>query len=335
MSNDITVSIICKTFNHEKFIRQCLEGFVNQKTNFIFEAIVHDDASVDRTAAIIMEYEQKYPNIIKPIYEEENQYSKKRSINHIIYPKLTGKYIAFCEGDDYWTDINKLQLQVDALEKHKDCVACFHKVTYVDIEGKPTGRTVPTGELRGGILSQDAFMQHNFFPEKIRSFPWHLSGMLVRKEVWQEFIIDPPAFRQYFDVGDQPLFFHIGTKGPVFYIEDSMSNYRRSGNDKSWLGKTESNKELLVKHIETQMHALREVDKATGYQYHEYALKGIDNHYFQKYRALGDVKSMRSENMRELFNSLPRISQFYFICYPITSKMKYIKDSLLRRQSQD
>lgn len=83
------------------------------------------------------------------------------------------------------------------------------------------------------------------------------------------------------------------------------------------------------------MNALREVDKATGYRYHQYALKGIDNHYFQKYRALGDIKSMRSGNMRELFNSLPRISQFYFRCYPITSKMKYIKDRLIRRQKQD
>lgn len=72
----LMVTIRCITYNHEPYIRQCLEGFVMQKANFHFEAIVHDDASTDRTAAIIQEYAEKYPDIIKPIYETENQYSK-------------------------------------------------------------------------------------------------------------------------------------------------------------------------------------------------------------------------------------------------------------------
>lgn len=124
---DITVSIDCTAFNHENFIRQALDGFLLQETNFPIEILVHDDASTDKTATIIQEYEQKYPHIIKPIYQVENQYSKGQNVSKINLSRATGKYIAICEGDDYWTDPNKLQMQVDFLESHPDYSMCFHK----------------------------------------------------------------------------------------------------------------------------------------------------------------------------------------------------------------
>ena len=126
-SHDIPlVSIKCLTYNHEKYISQALDGFLMQKTNFPFEIVVHDDASTDKTAEIIREYEKKYPQIIKPIYQIENQYSKPGvSVNSFIYPKLMGKYIATCEGDDYWIDENKLQMQVDFLERNPEYEMCY------------------------------------------------------------------------------------------------------------------------------------------------------------------------------------------------------------------
>lgn len=123
------LSIRCLVYNHEPFLRQCLDGFVMQQTTFPFEAIVHDDASTDGSTAIIREYAEKYPDIIKPIYETENQYSKHdgslvRVMNAAVHP--AAKYIAFCEGDDYWTDPNKLQIQVDFLESHPEFVLTSH-----------------------------------------------------------------------------------------------------------------------------------------------------------------------------------------------------------------
>ena len=124
--DDILVSIRCAVYNHEPFLRQCLDGFVMQKTNFRFEAIVHDDASTDNSASIIREYAEKYPEIIKPIYETENQYSKHDgAISRIMTAASQGKYYAICEGDDYWTDPEKLQKQVDYLESHPDCSLVF------------------------------------------------------------------------------------------------------------------------------------------------------------------------------------------------------------------
>ncbi len=116
------VIIHCLVYNHEPYLRQCLDGFVMQQTAFPFYAVVHDDASTDKSADIIREYEAKYPEIIRPIYETENQYSKKDgTLSRIMYEACkSATYIAMCEGDDYWTDPHKLQKQVDFLEAHSD-----------------------------------------------------------------------------------------------------------------------------------------------------------------------------------------------------------------------
>lgn len=129
MNLDVLVSICCITYNHAPYIRQCLDGFIMQKTNFKYEILIHDDASTDGTADIIREYEAKYPDIFKPIYQTENQYSKGKNISATYnWPRAIGKYIAQCEGDDYWTDPLKLQKQVDYMEANPEFSMCFHKV---------------------------------------------------------------------------------------------------------------------------------------------------------------------------------------------------------------
>lgn len=120
------VSVRCITYNHEQYIAQALDGFLMQKTTFPFEVIVHDDASTDNTANIIREYETKFPKIVKPIYETENQWSKPgNALGKIVNASLKGKYVAICEGDDYWIDNNKLQMQVDFLETNPDYGMCY------------------------------------------------------------------------------------------------------------------------------------------------------------------------------------------------------------------
>lgn len=131
------VSVCCTIYNHKPYVRQCLDGFVMQKTNFPIEILIHDDASTDGTQDVIREYEEKYPDIIKPIYQKENQYSKGVSISLTYnWSRAKGKYIAMCEGDDYWTDPYKLQKQVDFLENHPDYVMCSHRFNqYIQEKG--------------------------------------------------------------------------------------------------------------------------------------------------------------------------------------------------------
>lgn len=126
------VVIRCITYNHGKYLRDCLDGFVMQKTDFPFIAVVHEDASTDNTAEILKEYAEKFPDIIFPIFEKENQYSKRNgSIAKIMTEAIKvseAKYVAICEGDDYWTDSNKLQKQIDFLDNHQEYSMCFHSV---------------------------------------------------------------------------------------------------------------------------------------------------------------------------------------------------------------
>lgn len=120
------VSVRCITYNQQDYIHQSLDGFLMQKTTFPFEVIVHDDASTDKTAEVIRKYEAKFPKIVKPIYETENQYSKHDgSLGRIVNAACKGKYIALCEGDDYWIDENKLQMQVDFLENNPEYGMCY------------------------------------------------------------------------------------------------------------------------------------------------------------------------------------------------------------------
>ena len=133
--NQIIVSISCITYNHAPYIRQCLDGFLMQQTNFAYEVLIHDDASTDGTTEIIKEYEAKYPDIIKPIYEDENQWVKGRRGSAVFnFPRAKGKYIALCEGDDYWTDPLRLQKQVYFLEKHQECSLCCHQYDMLSSE---------------------------------------------------------------------------------------------------------------------------------------------------------------------------------------------------------
>lgn len=126
--NTPLVSICSITYNHAPYIRQCLDGFLMQKTNFKYEIIIHDDASTDGTTEIIKEYAEKYPDLITPIFQSENQYSKgvRGFYARFVFPRAKGKYIALCEGDDYWTDPLKLQKQVDFLEANPEYVMCSH-----------------------------------------------------------------------------------------------------------------------------------------------------------------------------------------------------------------
>ena len=134
MTNPI-VSICCLTYNHAPFIRKALDGFLMQepptsvsKDEPWYEILIHDDASTDGTDAIIKEYAAKYPDRIFPLYEEINQYSHggKGKMDLFNYNRVRGKYVAYCEGDDYWTDSQKLQKQVDFMESHSDYSICFH-----------------------------------------------------------------------------------------------------------------------------------------------------------------------------------------------------------------
>ena len=216
MNNIPLVSISCFTFNHEPYIRQCLDGFIMQKTNFTFEVLIHDDASTDRTANIIREYESKYPGIIKPIYQTENQYSKGVKIDPINYNRAVGKYIAMCEGDDYWTDPLKLQKQVDFLETHEDVSMCFHDANVIDTESNIVGNFKRYNQNQYALIEEILLGRGGFIPTASIVF----EAQFVKSGY--------PDYCLNCHVGDFPLQLYLSAKGKVFYFNEVMSVYRQN-----------------------------------------------------------------------------------------------------------
>jgi glycosyltransferase involved in cell wall biosynthesis len=127
------VSIFCITYNHVDFIRDAIEGFLMQETTFPVEIFIHDDASTDGTADIVKEYAKRYPKLFWTIIQKKNQFSKgnqKVLLSYLV--KQRGKYIALCEGDDYWTLSNKIEKQVRFISRKRDCAGVFHRSIIVD-----------------------------------------------------------------------------------------------------------------------------------------------------------------------------------------------------------
>ena len=216
----LMVTVRCITYNHEPYIRDCLEGFVMQKTNFRFEAIVHDDASTDGTAEIIKEYAAKYPDIIKSIFETENQYSKKDgSLDRVMLSHTRGKYVALCEGDDYWIDPLKLQKQMDFMESHPDYSMCAHNAV-VYYQDNSTIESFANISQDFDLTAHDA----------IHRWIIPTASIMVRSE----FIPYPKWLARIYS-GDYALILRAYNGGNIHVMRDYMSVYRKnlSGNSVS------------------------------------------------------------------------------------------------------
>ncbi|WP_150464659.1 glycosyltransferase family 2 protein [Francisella sp. XLW-1] len=204
------ISILCVTYNHEKYIAQALDSFLMQETDFVFEVIIRDDASIDGTADIIRGYEKNYPNIIKPIYESENQYSKGIKASQVIMKKAKSKYIALCDGDDYWTDPHKLQKQVDFLEANPEYVICYTGVRTIDADG------IPVDDYVGGATND--LTSH----EMQRGSPINTLTTVFRNVI-EEF---PPEFN-FTMIGDMFIWSLLSHYGKGKFMKDVKSCVHR------------------------------------------------------------------------------------------------------------
>lgn len=217
------VTIQCATYNHANFIRDCLDGFVSQKTDFKFQILIHDDASTDGTADIIREYVERYPDLFVPIFQKENRYRRGLRLKDILLPLYKGRYVAICEGDDYWTDPLKLQKQVDFLEAHPD---------YTMVCNRTEMLSVRRGRFIGEVRSYD-----HSCPMPLEDIVRNGGGfvatcsILHRREV-TDHLLD---YHSGCAVGDWPLQIRCGLLGKVYYMDDKMTVYRTE-NSRSMVG---------------------------------------------------------------------------------------------------
>jgi glycosyltransferase involved in cell wall biosynthesis len=209
------VSICCITYNHENFIREALDGFLIQQTSFPIEIVIHDDASTDATTSIICEYREKHPHLIRTIIQTENQYSQ-RGFGFIadLFRQAKGKYIALCEGDDYWIDPLKLQKQVDFLENNPDFAICFHKVKIME-----------EGCLKDDYITSDP-LSVSTIVDLAKGNYIHTPSCVFRNNTskisWSNFSESP--------LGDYYIHMMNAEYGNIFHMNEVMSVYRVHSN---------------------------------------------------------------------------------------------------------
>ncbi len=212
MNNKIVVSICCVTYNHESFIKNCLDGFVSQITDFNYEILIHDDASSDKTQSIIRIYEDKYPDKIQGIYQSENQWIKngRNPLLKILFPMVQGKYIALCEGDDYWTDPYKLQKQAKFLDNNNEYSMIFHRINQI------INNTISPFEYHKTWDHEKDFSANDLA----------LGNFIPTPSVMFRNFKQMPAFFEKVSIVDYALHLYNSQLGKIKYMPDYMTNYR-------------------------------------------------------------------------------------------------------------
>jgi|LSQX01.1.fsa_nt_gb glycosyltransferase involved in cell wall biosynthesis len=252
----VKVSIICNAYNHENYIRDALDGFLMQKTDFPFEILIHDDASTDTTADIIREYEAKYPDIFIPIYQTENQYSKGGGItDKFQFPRVNGDFVAICEGDDYWIDENKLQKQYDAMMAHPECdiCTCTAEVRWAK-NGEFSRYSGP--ELDDGVIPIEKVIKGG-------------GGFVSTATLFirTSSLKDLPPFRKVLS-SDYMWQIHGSLRGGMLFLKDAMAVYRFGG-DSSYNARIKKDKSILARFHRKTIDALKQLDIDTNGKYHD------------------------------------------------------------------
>lgn len=298
------VSVVCITYNHYPYIKECLEGFVNQKTDFKYEVIIHDDASTDGTTEVIREYAEKYPEIIIPMYESENQYSQgKKFLRRIMCECTKGKYMAFCEGDDYWCDENKLQKQVDYMERNDDCTLVMHNGYSLNNE---TGeKKIMNPYPESAVLSErDVIIERKVMPAT--------ASMMYKSSCIKEM---PDLFWNA-PVGDRPQRMYLTLKGSVYYLSDAMCVYRRNIKG-SFSDRVAVNEEYRKKCLERMIVFFDNFNEYTENKYQEEIEYVKSREYYHYHtRSQNYFLAMKTEYFKKNFSAKEKIKWFISMNMP-------------------
>ena len=291
-NDEVMVSIIVDTFNHEKYISENLDSILSQVVNFNVEILVHDDCSHDNTVLIIKKYCEKYPNLIKPIFEKENQFSKGIEIDSTFnYPRIKGKYVAMLEGDDKWIDNKKLLKQVNYLEKHKNISAYIARTIRFNMRDNSYG-------YYG--LAIGSFNKLYTLKDFIKGKDFSVSSFLARKE----FFIPPfPDFVNFFaGFTDIQLGFYFALRNKVYYSHKPMSLYRQYSSPSSFtssFSKLDINKKICI--YENRVKVLKLLYGDCPNKYKKILSKRIRNESFLILILKNDIDSLLSPQYKKLY----------------------------------
>lgn len=341
MEDNIKVIICCLAYNHEKYIREMLEGIVSQKTTFRFKAIIQDDKSTDNTADIIREYEKEYPDIFCGVYQSENQYSKgEKSYMDFLIPYLdedSVAYVAFCEGDDYWCDEYKLQKQFDAMEQNPECSICAHLTQLIREDGRIIKGAIASKKINKHLktnIIDSQFCIEKFFSTGL----WisHGASNLIRSSLMKKLLVEKPDFWEKCPVGDEPLILYAMINGNAYFIKEVMSVYRVFSSN-SWTSRLKNaNRESVVNHFESKKISFEYFNSYTDYAYDKiiklFELR-TDFVLCRRFREYGKIKDKKYNELFKTLDIKNKIAfiilrYFSFLYVPLENIYKKIKQNL-------
>lgn len=295
----VLVSINCITYNHEKYISKAIDSFLSQKVNFKFEILIHDDASTDKTVEIVKEYEQKYPDIIKCIYQIENQVSQGKKASLINDKRSKGKYIAYCEGDDYWTDTNKLQKQIDYMESNPKCTLCFHNAEIVNDMGKRINKRMIDKSIKNRIFDAGELAVFGFIPT---------ASKVCRSSALK----DLPEWYESAIVGDYPNQLITSSRGYAYYFDDVMSVYRSGSFGSSTYRFNQKTTEEKTDYINGFVEILNNFNEFSNFRYTSHIQQALIIREIQIIELKQEYKKLRDVKYIDYFKQLKRMTKIKF-----------------------
>ena len=301
------VSICCTTYNHARYLEQALDGFLAQKCAFPCEILVHDDASTDGTADILADYAARYPDVIFPLYEAENQYSRGVPINETFnFPRARGKYIALCEGDDYWSEDTKLARQIAHMEGDPGCTFCFTNGLIHDESGKapdrpflpyyPEDRALYTGKSRAYTLSEMAAF--NFIPTA--SFVFRVDALRSL----------PPEFTgRRCEHGDLRMKLYLTACGHAWYEHVLGCVYRQNVSGSAMQIWQREDRARLYARCRSVVEMAEDVNRFSHGEAEE-ALQKLKDHYLRiMAHNAPDLRTLREGDVGRVYRSLPALER--------------------------
>ena len=273
----VQVSVCVLAYNHERYVAQCLDSILAQKTTFDFEVLVRDDASTDGTVDVLRRYEQRHPDKVRLILEPRNTWNDPAFtpvFGRVFAPRARGRYLATCEGDDFWICDTKLQQQFDYMEGHPECGLCGHAARIVcdgdEAEASRDGEKLLTCGAVERDISCDEVVE--MWARTTRDGIWsvHPSSCFSRIEVERAYAHD---WQLGASAGDYIRLCYFSHASTVHFMPQAMSAYRYMA-AQSWTASAEGDVEILANHHRGYIETMHTIDALTDHAHHDAAMRG-------------------------------------------------------------